>query len=242
MNLSFYTATTGAIQQQDRLNVHGNNISNVNTYGFKAKVPSFSQLITQNIEGVTEDLPRGVGARLEAAATNTSGSAFMYTDLGYDYAIEGDGFFKLYDSVTGTVEYTRDGSFTKSSVETTNANGETELRWYLCDGNGRFVLDQDSNIIDITDSDPLNTEAIGIFTFENYDGILSEMDNMFTSINKNGDEAQGTGKLVKNALEMSNVDLAYELSKVIETQRSYSMLLKMITASDEIETTVNNLR
>ena len=43
-------------------------------------------------------------------------------------------------------------------------------------------------------------------------------------------------------LENSNVDLANELSKVIESQRSFTYALKMIQASDEIETTVNDLR
>ena len=45
MNLSFYTASVGAWQQQERLNVHGNNIANVNNYGFKAKRPVFSDLM-----------------------------------------------------------------------------------------------------------------------------------------------------------------------------------------------------
>ena len=45
MNQSFYTAAVGAWQQQERLNVHGNNIANVNNYGFKAKKPSFAALM-----------------------------------------------------------------------------------------------------------------------------------------------------------------------------------------------------
>lgn len=40
MDMSFYTAAVGAQQQQRRLNVHGNNIANVNTNGFAAKRPS----------------------------------------------------------------------------------------------------------------------------------------------------------------------------------------------------------
>ena len=43
-------------------------------------------------------------------------------------------------------------------------------------------------------------------------------------------------------LEASNVDLANELVKVIEHQRAYSMALKMVTTSDEIENSINNLR
>ena len=43
-------------------------------------------------------------------------------------------------------------------------------------------------------------------------------------------------------LESSNVDLAEEMTKVIESQRAYSMALKMVQTSDEIETVINNLR
>ena len=42
-------------------------------------------------------------------------------------------------------------------------------------------------------------------------------------------------------LESSNVDLASEMGKVIEAQRTYSYVLRMMQTADEIETTVNNL-
>ena len=42
-------------------------------------------------------------------------------------------------------------------------------------------------------------------------------------------------------LETSNTDLATEIGKVIEAQRSYSYALKMMITADEVETTVNNL-
>ena len=43
-------------------------------------------------------------------------------------------------------------------------------------------------------------------------------------------------------IELSNVDLAHEFIKVIESQRAYSYALKMCMTSDEIETTINGLR
>ncbi len=55
MNQSFYTAAVGAWQQQERLNVHGNNIANVNNYGFKAKKPSFAALMYDFIAGAQAD-------------------------------------------------------------------------------------------------------------------------------------------------------------------------------------------
>ena len=47
----FYSAVVGAQQQMQRMNVQGNNISNVNTYGFKAQVPSFQALMYRMQEG-----------------------------------------------------------------------------------------------------------------------------------------------------------------------------------------------
>ena len=61
-------------------------------------------------------------------------------------------------------------------------------------------------------------------------------------VEKNGQLRVGAGTLLQGYLENSNVDLANELSKVIESQRSFTYALKMIQASDEIETTVNDLR
>lgn len=259
MNISFYTATTGAIQQQGRLDVHGNNIANVNTYGFKAKKPTFTQLMTQEIPSIEEYLPRGVGARMIQADTDFSESinGFAGTDLDLDYAINGDGFFALLDPMTGEFSYTRDGSFTISSfqetetVDTYDENGnitgqeqQQVTNWYLSDGRGRFVLGTDGAPIQVEDPqatqrDPL---PIGIFDFVNTDGMQSLSDNRFAPVEKNGQVRLGTGKLVQGYLEASNTDLGYELAKVVETQRTFSYLLRMITVSDEIESTVNSLR
>jgi len=52
----------------------------------------------------------------------------------------------------------------------------------------------------------------------------------------------GMGRWFAGMLESSNVDLAEEMTKVIESQRAYSMALKMVQTSDEIETVINNLR
>ena len=52
----------------------------------------------------------------------------------------------------------------------------------------------------------------------------------------------GTGTVRRGVLELSNVDLAEEMTKVIEAQRVYSLSLKMVQTSDEIEGTINGLR
>lgn len=58
----------------------------------------------------------------------------------------------------------------------------------------------------------------------------------------NGQLYLGTGQVQRGLLEQSNTDLAQEFIKVIESQRAFSYALKMVTTSDEIETTFNSLR
>ena len=83
MNQSFYTATVGAWQQQVRLNVHGNNIANVNNYGFKAKKPVFSDLMYGYIQGAEqEEMPRGTGAYMVTADTDFSAMGLADTGRG----------------------------------------------------------------------------------------------------------------------------------------------------------------
>ena len=246
MNQSFYTAAVGAWQQQERLNVHGNNIANVNNYGFKAKRQVFSDLMYGYVQGAQQDeMPRGTGAYMVSADTDFHQSGFADTGRALDYAINGDGFFALWDPSSGEYTYTRDGSFTMSQYMLQNGEGELETRWYLSDGLGRFVMGTNGQLIEVDAQDSANMAKmlpVGIFDFVNTNGMLSLSENRFSPIEKNGNLRVGSGKLVQGKLEQSNADLANEISKVIESQRSFTYALKMIQTSDEIETTVNDLR
>ena len=111
MNQSFYIGAVGAQQQLKRLNVHADNIANVNTTGFKANRADFSALIYQDRQGVEEELPMGVGTKLLMTATDFSSGGVADTGRSLDYMIEGEGFFALVDLATGEVSYTRNGAF-----------------------------------------------------------------------------------------------------------------------------------
>ncbi len=241
MDLAFYTAAAGAQQQQRRMDVHGNNIANINTTGFRAERPSFSSLLYGSVNGIGDTpLPRGSGAFLSSAATDFSGAAISATGYAQDYAISGDGFFALLDPATGEFSFTRDGSFTLSEFQQALPDGQLETKWYLSDGAGRFVLSREGRPIDVTD--PQAQQPVGIFDFVNTDGMQHAGDNRFLPMAKNGQVRMGTGQLISGSLEVSNVDLATELSKVIEAQRSFSYVLKMVQTSDELTAVVNSLR
>lgn len=57
MNQSFYIGAVGAQQQLQRLNIHGDNISNVNTNGFKANRAHFAALLYQDHRGWRRSCP-----------------------------------------------------------------------------------------------------------------------------------------------------------------------------------------
>ena len=85
-------------------------------------------------------------------------------------------------------------------------------------------------------------QPVGIFDYPNYNGMEHKSGGRFNVLEKNGTLTIGTGKLKRRFLEASNVELAEEITKMIETQRAYTMALKMMGTSDEIESTINGLR
>ena len=246
MNQSFYIGAVGAQQQMQHLNVHSDNIANVNTYGFKADRSRFTALMHQNHRGVEEELPMGVGTRMLMTSTDFSQGAPEETGRSLDYYIEGEGFFGLVDLATGDVSFTRNGAFYMNQLE--RATGEVdadgnpvmETVFYLGDNEGRFVLSETGGLIEI--DDPSVMLPVGIFDYVNYDGMQQIDGTRYLPVDKNGNLSYGTGTLRQGIIERSNADLAEELTKVIEAQRAYGIALKLVQTSDEIETTINGLR
>ena len=232
MNASFYTAARGAMTQQDRMNVISNNLANVNTIGFKAKNAVFSDLMQCVMHG-QENVTHGTGVKLERTTTDfTSGGMTAAAEGGYNYYIDGDGFFMLKDQITGEISYTRAGNFSLS-VKGDEIN--------LINDNRKQVLDENKNPIQLKD-DKLSAKP-GIFSFQNTEDMQAAGFSEYTPIAKNGQPQLAEGvRLVENYLELSNVDLAQEMSNMIITSRAYSYALKMVQTSDEVQQTINGLR
>ena len=246
MNQSFFIGAVGAHQQLKRLTVHGNNIANLNTYGFKAEKSRFTALMYDNIRAIENDeLPSGVGSALWVTDTDFSAGAPVITDRDQDYMIAGDGFFAVVDLSTNEISLTRDGAFVISELQ--RASGEVddegvpvmETVYYLSDNQGRFVLSRNGGMIEVEDQH--EEQPVGVFDYINYNGMEHIDGTRFLAVDKNGGIRLSESQLVRGVVEQSNADLAEELTKVIESQRAYGMALKMVQTSDEIETTINGL-
>ncbi|MCM1523091.1 MAG: flagellar hook-basal body complex protein [Ruminococcus sp.] len=121
---SLYSGVSGLKSHQTRMDVIGNNIANVNTYGFKASRTAFADIYYQYQRTETGGTATragnnssqvGYGVEVKSIDKNMEISNFQTTSRTFDIAIAGDGFFicgtmdrnKQIDSV----RYTRMGNF-----------------------------------------------------------------------------------------------------------------------------------
>lgn len=235
MYTSFYTAARGAMEQQRKMDVVANNIANINNYGYKAKNPVFLDLMYYNLNnyrGEQTPLKAGTGVRVELTDTDFTEVGFHTTEGEYDYAISGPGFFMMGNPVNNAITYTRNGHFSKAQRGT---------EFYLVNDSGNFVLDRSQNPIRVTEQGL--SGDVAVYGFNITDGMQSVGDNEFAPVEKNGAPYLiEDAKLVEHALEASGVDLADQMTKIIESQRAYSYALRMVQTSDEVVSTINSLR
>ena len=102
MMRSLYSGVSGLQNHQTRMDVIGNNVSNVNTTGFKRGRVNFQDMISQQLSGAarpTEELggvnPKEVGLGMTIATIEqvfTQGN-LQSTGVSTDVAIQGNGFF-----------------------------------------------------------------------------------------------------------------------------------------------------
>ncbi len=238
MNTSFYTASVGASTQQDKMNVIANNIANVNTTGYKSKSVAFQDLMYYNMRAAdpefAEQMYAGTGTKVSHTNTNLSGAGTLASTDENNFAImDPEGFFMLRDPITNEISYTRDGVFYLSD----RADG-----FYLTTNGGKLVLDQDEVPIIADEEGKLDTKP-GVFDFINTDGMESIGNNELVPVAKNGEPFLILdANVMSGRIEMSNVDLATEIANTIEAQRAYSLNLKMMMTSDEVQQTINRLR
>ena len=133
---SLYSGVSGLNSHQTKMDVIGNNIANVNTYGYKAKTVAFSDLYYQStraaqggsdIQGGIDPSQIGYGTQVASISKNMARSSFQSSAFTTDIAIAGSGFIQLQDKA-GNTFYSRAG------------NLKIDSDGNLVDSQGKFVL------------------------------------------------------------------------------------------------------
>ncbi|RFB19059.1 flagellar basal-body rod protein FlgG [Bacillus sp. HNG] len=160
---SMYSGISGMKNFQTKLDVIGNNIANVNTYGFKKGRTIFNDIMSQTINGATapgQSLggvnPKqvGLGSSLAAIDTIHNSGSTQTTARILDLAIAGDGFFQVAPTDTPTTGFSQDAVYTRAGNFYMDQDG------YLVTSAGMYVQGFSPNaVIEPTDVDS------GLFDF-----------------------------------------------------------------------------
>jgi flagellar hook protein FlgE len=150
MMRSLFSGVSGLQNHQTRMDVIGNNIANVNTYGFKRNRANFQDIFYQQLQGAARPTdvlggvnPKEVGLGMSIASIDTIHlqGAFQTTGVGTDLAIQGMGFFIL--DAGGSELYTRAGTFAldRDGVLVNPGNGMKVQGWMAQNLDGVDFLD-----------------------------------------------------------------------------------------------------
>ncbi|EAI2485214.1 flagellar hook protein FlgE [Campylobacter coli] len=120
MMRSLWSGVSGLQAHQVAMDVEGNNISNVNTTGFKYSRADFGTMFSQTVKiataptdgrGGSNPLQIGLGVSVSSTTRIHSQGSVQTTNKNTDVAINGDGFFMVSDDGGLTRYLTRDGDF-----------------------------------------------------------------------------------------------------------------------------------
>ena len=113
--ISLWTAATGMESMKFKIEVIANNLANTNTDGFKRSTVDFSDLLYQYRRGAsTQDNPTGISVGLGVKVAGTTiehkQGSLKVTENQTDWAINGRGFFRFLDPISGLPVYSRNGT------------------------------------------------------------------------------------------------------------------------------------
>lgn len=141
MMRSLFSGVSGLKVHQQKMDVIGNNIANVNTVGFKSSRVTFSDILNQTMSGATSadtttgrggtnPIQIGLGVGITAIDTLATAGSTESTGYATDLAIGGNGFFIVRNGSNSTYQFTRAGNFTVDELgNLVNSEGLNVYGW-----------------------------------------------------------------------------------------------------------------
>ncbi|MCQ2543238.1 MAG: flagellar hook-basal body protein [Lachnospiraceae bacterium] len=255
-----YTAYTGMLNEQNRMDVLSNNLANTSTVGFKKEGTTsqgFDNVLAYRIKdldgtGRWNDVNIGIGTpgvKIGENYVDYSQGAFRETGNTFDVALSGKGFFNIeFTNKAGETStlYTRDGNFSLTKegylvtkdgdfVLGTNAGGATAH--IQLNPNLPASIDQAGRIMQ-------NNQVVAnikITDFADYNYLERYGENLFAPVEGASDIAPDV-KVVSGYLEQSNVQTVEEMVNLISITRQYEANQKLIQTFDgSLDIAVNRI-
>lgn len=159
---ALFTGLSGLISNSRRLDVIGNNISNVNTTAFKSNRMTFTPTFSRNFSlgtapsantGGSNPGQVGLGVTVAGTQRNFNNGAIGVTGVATDLAIEGDGFFIV--NQAGSRLFTRSGSFIRNPENDLITQSGARVMGYAVDDQFNIV---EGNLVEL--NIPVGTQTL----------------------------------------------------------------------------------
>ncbi|MDR2909712.1 MAG: flagellar hook-basal body protein [Oscillospiraceae bacterium] len=246
----FYTAASGIISQQTRLNAISNNIANSSTAGYKrdeVTLSTFGEHIAVRMN-TYEQSPlhrQGDGVWMQVTDeehTNHEQGGFDFTNSSLDMAVQGEGFFVV--NTQGGERLTRDGQFALDEegflvlpgfgrVQGEGGDIQIGTSNFSVSTNGTIYAQQDIQGVE----EPVEIDRLLLAIPEDYAAMEKDSGGLFISENYAEIPAESAATVVRQgATEKSNVNMGNEMTKMIAAQRSLqsaSQIVKMYDSMSE---------
>jgi len=247
--------------QETNIDVISNNLSNVNTTGYKKSRASFQDLMYQYVTepgaatSQTTSNPTGIQVGL-GVKTASVAKVFTQGDLAatgnqLDVAIEGDAFFQVLRP-DGTLAYSRSGNFQLNELGNLVTSDGFPVQPAITVPNGSLGLtiaqDGTVSVKQPGQTAPQNLGQLTAFRFANNSGLRALGQNLYEETQASGTATAGIfsqigyGRLSQGFLESSNVSVVEQVVNMITAQRAYEASSKGITAADEMLSGAINLK
>ncbi|WP_303850615.1 flagellar basal-body rod protein FlgG [Seleniivibrio woodruffii] len=261
MQRSLWSAASGMTAQQMNIDVLSNNLSNVNTAGFKKSRAFFQDLMYQELKAAgtysaaglshPTGIEIGLGTKISAVEKVHSQGSLQTTSVETDVAIQGKGYFQ-FTMPNGDIGYTRSGSLKiDANGNLTNENGYLlEPAVTIPDNTSSISIGEDGTIsVSISgENEPQEVGQIELANFINPSGLKSIGRNFYMPTGASGEAVTGApgetnfGTVEQGTLEMSNVSVVEDMVNMITAQRAYEINSKAIQTSDDMLQILNSLK
>lgn len=207
MMRSLYSGVSGLKNHQTRMDVVGNNISNVNTTGFKSSRVTFSDTLSQTLSGAsaptdntggTNPKQIGLGSSVSSIDTLFTDGSVQNTGKNTDLCLSGNGLFVVKpSSESKEVYYTRNGAFEFDAKGNfvMPGSGMFVAGWMAEDGVIKNTTESNMGVINIPAGKTMGATAT---TTVNYDKNLNANVEGYKISNMVVKYADGTSKTVTN--------------------------------------------
>jgi flagellar basal-body rod protein FlgG len=257
-----YSALSGAMAQNQRLETISNNLANASTTAFKKDKQAFHEFVTANekppqvmtiprITATVEsfyDMQGGDRAYVDTRGTYSdfSQGALKNTGGPMDIAIEGQGFFEVL--TPSGPRLTRNGSFKlDGDGRLVNNEGHLLLREGQGDPAQRAIQLAGRNLTigysgEIYDGDT-NVGKLSVVNVENKDALQKQGSSLY-QLKPNYETAARPAiefKLHQGFLEMSNVNVVEEMTEMIQASRAFEATQNAVKAYDQIDEKLVNV-